>query len=98
MTRFKALLIAAPIATALAAAPMAHADWHGHDRGRHGEWHGDHRGPGVGGLLLGLGAAAVVGGVIASQGYAPPPAYYAPPPVYYPPPAYYAPPPAYPGY
>jgi hypothetical protein len=45
--------------------------------------------------LLGLGAAAVVGGIIASQ-----PAYAPPPPVYYapPPPAYYAPPPPVYGY
>lgn len=106
MVRFKAFLIAAPLAAGLLMAPAAHADWHGH-----GGWHGggyehggyEHggysrgfRGPGVGGVLLGLGAAAVIGGVIASQSYAPPPVYYAPPPVYYAPPqAYYAPPPAY---
>ncbi len=29
MLRFKALLIAAPIAAGLLAAPAAHADWHG---------------------------------------------------------------------
>jgi len=101
MTRFKALLIAAPVAAALLAAPAAYADEHGHGGGWHGgrgEWHGgEHHGPGVGGVLLGLGAAAVVGGVLASQAYAPPPpVYYAPPPAYYaPPPGYYAPPPAY---
>jgi hypothetical protein len=108
MTRFKALMIAAPIAAALLAAPAAQADWHGgrggyhgggyHGGGYHGGgWHGGYRGPGVGGVLLGLGAAAVVGGVIASQAYAPPPpVYYAPPPAYYsPPPGYYAPPPGY---
>ncbi|HEY4040734.1 MAG TPA: hypothetical protein VGM32_02695 [Rhodopila sp.] len=103
MMRFKALLIAAPIAAGLLAAPAAHAEWHGHGGGgwHGGGWHGGHeggwhRGPGVAGAILGLGAAAVVGGVIASQAYAPPPVYYAPPPVYYaPPPAYYAPPPGY---
>jgi hypothetical protein len=108
MIRFKAILIAAPIAAGLLAAPAAHAEWHGHGGwhggGWHGGgWHGGYRGPGVAGALLGLGAAAVVGGVIASQAYAPPPpVYYAPPPVYYAappvyaqPPAYYAPPPAY---
>lgn len=111
MMRFKALLIAAPIAAGLLAAPAAYADEHGHGGGYHGGgyhgggyhgggggWHGgDHHGPGVGGVLLGLGAAAVLGGVIASQAYAPPPpVYYAPPPAYYaPPPGYYAPPPGY---
>jgi hypothetical protein len=112
MMRLKALLIAAPIAAGLLAAPAAQADWHGHGGwhgggGYHGGWHGGggrgyYRGPGIGGALLGLGAAAVIGGVIASQAYAPPPpVYYAPPPAYYaPPPGYYAPPPGYypPGY
>jgi hypothetical protein len=95
MMRFKALLIAAPVAATLLAAPAAHADRRGHGGG----WHGDHRGPGVGGVLLGLGAGALVGGLIASQAYAaPPPVYYAPPPAYYaPPPGYYAPRPGYPG-
>jgi hypothetical protein len=105
MVGFKALLIAAPVALGLLAAPAAHADWHGRGGGWHGGgWHGGyHHGPGVGGALLGLGAAAVIGGVIASQAYAPPPvvyapppAYYAPPPVYYPPPGYAAPPGYYP--
>jgi hypothetical protein len=113
MVRLKALLIAAPIAAGLLAAPVAHAEWHGdrggwHGGGWHGEgsrrgegWHHDegwHHGgrPGVAGAILGLGAAAVLGGVIASQAYPPPPVVYAPPPAYYPPPpAYYAPPPAY---
>jgi hypothetical protein len=100
MTRFKALLIAAPVAAGLLAAPAAHAEWRGHG-GWHGggseHWHGGRGGPGIAGAILGLGAAAVIGGVIASQAYAPPPpVYYAPPPAYYPPPpAYYAPPPGY---
>ena len=34
MMRLKALLIAAPIAAGLLAAPAAQADWHGH-----GGWH-----------------------------------------------------------
>jgi hypothetical protein len=115
MLRLKALLIAAPVAAGLLAAPAAHAEWRGHGggggwHGGGGEWRGggfrhDHdRGFGPGGVLLGLGAAAVIGGVIASQAYAPPPVYYAPPPAYYPPPpvyysappGYYAPPPYYP--
>ena len=117
MMRIKALLIAAPVAAGLLAAPAAHADWHGHGGGgwhgggwhgggwHGGGWHGGYRGPGVAGAIVGLGAAAVIGGVIASQAYAPPPpVYYAPPPAYYaqppgyyaPPPAYYAPPPSYP--
>jgi hypothetical protein len=116
MLRLKALLIAAPVAAGLLAAPAAHAEWRGHGGGG---WHGGgggfrhdgfrhDRGFGPGGVLLGLGAAAVIGGVIASQAYAPPPVYYAPPPAYYPqpgyysaPPGYYAPPPGYyppPGY
>lgn len=108
MTRLKALLVAAPLAMGVLSAPMAHAEWHGghaggwHGGGYHGGgwhgggWHGGWRGPGVAGAILGLGAAAVAGGVIASQAYAPPPVYYAPPPAYYAaPPAYYAPPPAY---
>jgi hypothetical protein len=107
MLRFKALMIAAPVAAGLLAAPAAHAEWRGHgDGGWHqGFRHEHHGGPGVGGVILGLGAAAVLGGVIASQAYAaPPPVYYAPPPAYYPPPpayygsqGYYVPAPAYAG-
>ena len=103
MLRLKALLIAAPVAIGMLAAPAAHADWRGH--GGHGGYGGyrggyehEHRGgPGVAGAIIGLGAAALLGGVIASQVYAPPPqVYYAPPPVYYAPPqVYYAPPQAY---
>lgn len=105
MLRFKALLIAAPVVIGMLAAPSAHAEWRGHDGGGWrghdgGGWHGghEHRGGGVGvaGAIIGLGAAALLGGVIASQVYSPPPVYYAPPPVYYAPPqAYYAPPPVY---
>jgi hypothetical protein len=93
MWHFKALLIAAPVAAGLLAAPAAHAEWRGHGGGG---WHGGYgrgHGPGVVGAILGLGAAAVVGGVIASQAYAaPPPVYYAPQPGYYAaPPGYYPP-------
>jgi hypothetical protein len=119
MMPFKALMIAVPVAVGLLAAPAAHADWHGGNRGgwhgggggwhgggggwHGGNWHGGGwrgydrgPGPGVAGAILGLGAAAVIGGVIASQAYAPPPpVYYAPPPVYAPAPGYYAAPPAY---
>ena len=92
MTYMKSLLIAAPVAVGLLSAPVAHAEWRGHGGGGHGGW--GHRGGGWGGhhgngaltgALLGLGAAAVIGGVIASQ-----PQYYAPPP-----PVYYAPQPQY---
>jgi hypothetical protein len=100
MTHFKTLLIAAPVAMGLLAAPAAHAEWHGgggwHGGGWHGGgWHGG--GIPLGAALLGLGAAAVVGGIIASQ---PPVVAYAPPPAYYPAPGYATPyyaAPAYPG-
>jgi hypothetical protein len=100
MTRLTSVLVAAPLAAGLLAAPAAHAgDWHHHGGWGHGyERHWDH-GPGpLAGALLGLGIAAAVGGVIASQPY-----YYAPPPPPYayapPPPVVYAPPPGYaPGY
>jgi hypothetical protein len=98
MTHLKTLLIAAPVAMGLLAAPAAHAEWRGHGGGwgygggwgHQGGWgnHGGHRGNGLPlvGALLG---AAVIGGIIASQPtYAPPPTYYAPPPAYYAPPAY----------
>ena len=83
MWRIKSLLIAAPIAAGLLAAPAAHADWHrggggGGWHGNYGHYHGggywNHGGGiGLGGALLGLGAAAVIGGAIASQAYVPPP-------------------------
>jgi len=113
MWRVKSLLIAAPVAVGLlAAAPAAHADWHRHGGGwggGYGYHHDGGRGPGIAGAILGLGAAAVIGGVIASQSYAPPPpvvyappppVVYAPPPAYYPAPVYAAPPGYYaaPGY
>lgn len=97
MRTWSKLLIAAPIAAGLLAAPAAHADehhdrggWHGGDRGWHGgggDWHRHDDGGAVAGAVLGLGAAAIIGGVIASQQ----PQYYAPPPpvVYAPPPGYY---------
>ena len=99
MRTWTSLLVAAPVAMGLLAAP-AYADW-GHRGGWHGhEWHHDHgNGGAVAGVLLGLGAAAVIGGLLAT---APPPAYaapppvtYAPPPAYYPPPGYAAPPGSY---
>ncbi len=110
MSPLKSLFVAVPVAISLLAAPAAYADEHGdhgrggHEQGRHGDWHGDRDrghggGNGVAGAILGLGAAAIIGGVIASQAYAPPPpVVYAPPPRYYaPPPVVYAPPPP-PGY
>jgi hypothetical protein len=103
MSRFKALLIAAPVAVGLLAAPAAHADWHGRGGGWHGGgggWHHGGGGDAAAAAIIGLGAAAIIGGVLASQAYAPPPVYSAPPPAYYPPPGYYAPAPGYysPGY
>ena len=113
MTRFKTLLTAVPVAVGLLAAPAAHAEWGhrgggwGHGGGHGGGWghqqYSGHRGHGGGGpligALLGLGAAAVVGGIIASQQpryYQPAPAYA---PGYYPAPGYgYAPQGYYQGY
>ena len=98
--RMRTVLLAAPAALALLAAPAAHADWY-----RHGGWGGPRYAPhygyhvGVVGPII-AGAAvlgAVAAGVLAPPVvYAPPPVYYAPPPVVYaPPPVMYAPPPAY---
>ena len=112
MTYVKTFLIAVPVALGLLSAPVAHAEWrhqggggwghHGggwdHHAGGWGHQGYRHRGNGgaVAGALLGLGAAAVIGGIIASQQpqYAPPQAYYAPQPSYYPgyAPTYYYPP------
>jgi hypothetical protein len=97
MFNYRAAVVSAAVAVALVAAPLSSAS--AHDRHFHG------------GLIFGLGAAAVVGAAtlltlpvaIATAPFRAP-AYYAPPPGYYPPPtpAYYAPPPGYyappPGY
>jgi hypothetical protein len=102
MRNWSKLLIAAPLAAGLLAAP-AYADrdhrggwdrggWHGDRGGWHGDrgWHRDHdNGGAIAGAVLGLGAAAIIGGLIASQQQ---PQYYAPPP-----PVVYAPPPPYQG-
>jgi len=98
MVKMRNLLIAAPVALGLLAAPaVAHAEWRGHGGGwghRSEGWGGGYRGGyghhgnggAIAGALLGLGAAAVIGGIIASQ---PPPVAYAPQPrYYYPQPAY----------
>ena len=92
MMTYRAAIIGACAAVALAAAPLTPASAHPHH----------------GGLVFGLaalGAAAVVGAativtapvrVLAAPFYAPGPAYYPPAPAYYaPPPAYYGPPPGY---
>ena len=98
--KFKAAIIGACAAVALAVAPVAPASAHPHHRG----W------PVFG--LAALGAAAVVGAatiatapvsVLAAPFYAPAyyppaPAYYPPAPAYYSPPAGYYPPPGYYGY
>lgn len=81
------LFTAAVVAAALAIAPVAQArDWHGR-RDYRGHGHGNAAGAAIVGGLIGLG----LGAAIASQGYAPPPAYYGPPRGYYapPPPAVY---------
>jgi len=97
MRIWSTLLIAAPVAVGLLAAPAANADWRD-QRGWHGDrgWHGGgyrggyhhDNGDAAAAAILGLGAAAIIGGVIASQQ----PRYYAPPPpvVYAPPPPYYS--------
>ena len=94
MRRLSTLLIAAPVMAGLLAAPAAHAEWRGQGGGypyqgggypAHPHRHGHGGGPLLG-ALLGLGAAAVIGGIIASQ-----PRYYQPP-AYTPGPGqYYAP-------
>jgi hypothetical protein len=93
MRIWSSLLIAAPVAVGLLAAPAAHADWrnHGGGWGRGGGWHGQQwhhdrgNGDALTGALIGLGVGALIGGVIASsqpQYYPPPPVAYAPPPPY----------------
>ncbi len=106
MRTWTTLLIAAPVAVGLLAAPAAHADWH--QRGGWGgdAWDHDQGGGGaLAGALVGLGIGALIGGaIVASQPpyyYAPPPVVYAPPPPYYqaypppPPPPYLVAPPNY---
>jgi hypothetical protein len=96
MRIWSTLLVAAPVAAGLLTAPAAHADWRGHHEWRGAGWHQgwqhEHHdnGAAIAGAVLGLGAAAILGGILASQQ----PAYYAPPPpvAYAPPPGYYAPP------
>jgi hypothetical protein len=93
MVKYRAAIISACAAVALAAAPLTPASAHPY---RHG-W------PVFG--LVALGAAAVVGAativtapvrVLAAPFYGPGPAYYPPAPAYYaPPPAYYGPPAGY---
>ena len=116
MARLTALLIAAPVAVGLLAAPAAQAEWRGHDDDRKGGWdrghqghHGHYRSEGhyrhhggghngaLTGALLGLGALAVFGGVLAAQPYYAQP-YYAQPYYAPPPPVVYAPPPPPYGY
>jgi hypothetical protein len=84
MRSWKMLLIAAPIAMGLLAAPAAEAHWRGDWHGGYG-WHHHDDGGAVAGAIIGLGVGALVGGAIAASQ----PHYYAPPaPVYYAPPGY----------
>ena len=93
MVKYRAAIIGACAAVALAAAPLTPASAYPYHHG----W------PVVG--LAALGAAAVVGAativtapvrVLAAPFYAPGPAYYPPAPAYYaPPPGYYGPPAGY---
>ena len=97
MRRLSTLLIAAPVAFGLLAAP-AQAEWRGREGGypHHGggypaypQHRPGHDGRALLGALIGLGTAAVIGGIIASQPrHYPPPAAYAPQPGYYPAPSY----------
>ena len=96
MRRLSTLLIATPVMFGLLAAPAAHAEWRGGEGGypyRGGGYpaypHHGHDGRALLGALIGLGTAAVIGGIIASQPrHYQPPAVYAPQPGYYPAPAY----------
>ena len=88
MRRLSTLLIAAPVTFGLLAAPAAHAEWRGNGGGypERGGYDRHGHGGSLAGVLLGLGAAAVIGGIIATQ-----PRYYQPPPVVYAPPRGYQP-------
>jgi hypothetical protein len=98
MRTWSSLLIAAPVAFGLLAAPAAHADWRHHGggwggggRGYERHHNGNDHGDAVAGALIGLGVGALIGGMVAAsqpQYYAPPPVVYAPPP--YSAPAYFA--------
>ena len=101
MQRLKTLFVALPVSLALLAAPAAHAEW----RADRGGWHGHapysahnyqrNDGAGLAGALIGLGAIALLGGIIATQNSAPPPPAYDPQPYGYAPAPVYAAPPAY---
>src|SRR3954468_17580036 len=95
MRTWSSLLIAAPVALGLLAAPAAHADWRHHGGGCGGGWHGfQHRDDGncdaVDGELIGLGAGCRTGGMLTSTHprNAPPPPVPTPPPPPYSAPVY----------
>lgn len=97
------LTVAGTLAVATLAASVATADA-GPRRGYHHHHHRPHhayRAPNPGAAVAGAAIFGIVAGALASQAFAPPPAYYAPPvyPVAPPPPypnTYYA--PSYPAY
>ena len=99
---FSLLALAAPLAVMLATPALAQHQDHGRGYGQSRQWHGgrsyggdgyhNDSGAVIGGVLLGLGVGALLGGVLV----APPPVVYAPPPPYANP--YAPPPPVYYGY
>jgi len=99
---FSLLALAALLAVMLATPAFAQHRDHGHGYPQSRQWHGgrsyggggynDNSGAVIGGVLLGLGVGALLGGALV----APPPVVYAPPPRYANP--YAPPPPIYYGY
>ena len=99
---FSLLALTASLAVTVVTPALAQHRDHGHGYGQSGQWHGgrsyggdgyhDNSGAIIGGVLLGLGVGALLGGALV----APPQVVYAPPPPYANP--YAPPPPVYYGY